>query len=201
MGMDEAAFGAVERAIRGSMTAEQCVRIERLARETVASRALEALIGEKVVDLAASRRCPHCGTVGIVKHGRDENGQQRFRCRSPLGCGRTFNALTNTPLARMRKPEVWLAYAEALGERRSLDWVHEHLGIARLTAWRWRHRLLTPLANGPAQMLSGIVEADETYFLRPSKGIVAGSAAIRRKTGGCRTVLAPPRQPDTRSGQ
>src|SRR5512143_1358246 len=78
MGMDEAAFGAVERAIRGSMTAEQCVRIERLARETVASRALEALIGEKVVDLAASRRCPHCGTVGIVKHGRDENGQQRF---------------------------------------------------------------------------------------------------------------------------
>jgi transposase-like protein len=170
MGMDEAAFGAVERAIRGSMTAEQCVRIERLARETVASRALEALIGEKVVDLAASRRCPHCGTVGIVKHGRDENGQPRFRCRLPLGCGRTFNALTNTPLARMRKPEVWLAYAEALGERRSLDWVHEHLGIARLTAWRWRHRLLTPLANGPAQMLSGIVEADETYFLRSFKG-------------------------------
>ena len=25
--------------------------------------------------------------------------------------------------------EVWLAYAEALGERRSLDWVHEHLKI------------------------------------------------------------------------
>ena len=70
--MDEAAFGAVERAIRGSMTAEQCVRIERLARETVASRALEALIGRKVVDLAESRRCPHCGTVGIVKHGRDK---------------------------------------------------------------------------------------------------------------------------------
>src|SRR5512133_2959333 len=70
----------------------------------------------------------------------------------------------------MRKPEVWLAYAEALGERRSLDWVHEHLGIARLTAWRWRHRLLTPLVNGPAQMLSGIVEADETYFLRSFKG-------------------------------
>ena len=50
------------------------------------------------------RDVPHCGTVGIVKHGRDENGQQRFRCRLPLGCGRTFNALTNTPLARMRKP-------------------------------------------------------------------------------------------------
>src|SRR5512147_2009455 len=61
MGMDEAAFEAVERGIRGAMAAEQCVRIERLARETVASRALEALIGEKVVDLAESRRCPQCG--------------------------------------------------------------------------------------------------------------------------------------------
>src|SRR3954451_11586591 len=92
------------------MTAEQCVRIERLARATAASQALEALIGEKVVDLTASRRCPHCGAVGVVKHGLDDNGQQRFRCRPPLGCGRTFNALTGTPLARMRKPEIWLAY-------------------------------------------------------------------------------------------
>ena len=119
--MDDLSLGAVEWAIRHSMTAEQCVRIERLARATAASQALQALIGEKVVDLTASRRCPHCGAVGVVKHGLDDTGQQRFRCRPPLGCGRTFNALTGTPLARMRKPEVWLAYAEALGERRSLD--------------------------------------------------------------------------------
>jgi transposase-like protein len=168
--MDDTAFGAVERAIQHSMTAEQCVRIERVARATAASQALEALIGGKVVDLTDSRRCPHCDAVAIVKHGLDDNGQQRFRCRLPLGCGRTFNALTKTPLARMRKPEVWLAYAEALGERRSLDWIHEHLGIARLTAWRWRHRLLAPLTTQPAPTLSGIVEADETYFLRSFKG-------------------------------
>jgi transposase-like protein len=168
--MDELALGAVEWAIRHSMTAEQCVRIERLARATAASQALEALVGEKVVDLTGSRRCPHCGAVGVVKHGLDDTGQQRFRCRPPLGCGRTFNALTGTPLARMRKPEIWLAYAEALGERRSLDWIHEHLGIARLTAWRWRHRLLAPLTLQPAPMLSGIVEADEAYFLRSFKG-------------------------------
>ena len=43
--MDELALGAVEWAIRHSMTAEQCVRIERLAR--AASQALEALIGER----------------------------------------------------------------------------------------------------------------------------------------------------------
>ena len=67
--MDDLSLGAVEWAIRHSMTAEQCVRIERLARATAASQALEALIGEKVVDLTDSRRCPHCGAVGVVKHG------------------------------------------------------------------------------------------------------------------------------------
>ena len=168
--MDDLSLGAVEWALRHSMTAEQWVRIERLARATAASEALEALIGEKAVDLTASRRCPHRGAGGVVKHGLDDTGQRRFRCRPPLGRGRTFNALTGTPLARMRKPEVWLAYAEALGERRSLDWIHEHLGIARLTAWRWRHRLPTPLTTQPAPTLSGVVEADETYFLRSFKG-------------------------------
>jgi len=45
--MDDLSLGAVEWAIRHSMTAEQCVRIERLARATAASQALEALIGQR----------------------------------------------------------------------------------------------------------------------------------------------------------
>ena len=77
--MDDLALGAVEWAIRHSMTAEQCVRIERLARATAASQALEALIGEKVVDLTDSRRCPHCGAVGVVKHGLDDTHGQEVR--------------------------------------------------------------------------------------------------------------------------
>ena len=153
------------------MTAEQCVRIERLARETVASGALEALIGEKVVDLAESRRCPQCGTVGIVKHGRDEE----------------WSAAVSLPVAawlwsHLQRVDEYAACTNAQarglaglcrGTQRAAvtrTGFMEHLGIARLTAWRWRHRLLTPLANGPAQMLSGIVEADETYFLRSFKG-------------------------------
>src|SRR5512133_942177 len=106
MDMDEAAFGAVERAIRGSMTSEQCVRIERLVRETMASRALEALIGEEVVDLAESRRCPQCGTVGIVKHGRGREWSAAVSL--PVAAWlRSHLQRADTPLARMRKPEVW----------------------------------------------------------------------------------------------
>ena len=39
------------------------------------------------------------------------DGLRRYRCRT---CRRTFNALTGTSLARLRKKECWLAYGEAL---------------------------------------------------------------------------------------
>lgn len=169
--MDAAAFATIEHAIRTELTAEQCLRVERLARETAAAKAIEALIGQKVLALSERRRCPRCGADGVVRYGHDANGQQRFRCRrAPGGCGKTFNALTGTSLARMRKPETWLAYAQALCEQRSLAWVHDALGIARLTAWRWRHRLLRAVAALPGAKLAGIVEADETFFLRSFKG-------------------------------
>ena len=47
---------------------------------------------------AALGACPHCKGARVVRNGRAD-GLQRFKCR---GCGRTFNALTGTPLARLR---------------------------------------------------------------------------------------------------
>ena len=54
-----------------------------------------------------SRTCPRCGTGNAYRHGRNNDGRLRFRCRPPAqgGCGRTFNELTGTSFARMRKPE------------------------------------------------------------------------------------------------
>ena len=42
-------------------------------------------------------------------------------------------------------------------------------GIAGSTAFRWRHRFLAGI-NSTAEKLTGIVEADETYFLESRKG-------------------------------
>jgi transposase-like protein len=38
---------------------------------------------------------------------------QRYKCR---GCQRSFNALTGTPLARLRQKGKWLAQAEVVRE-------------------------------------------------------------------------------------
>ncbi len=45
--------------------------------------------------------CPHC-PARAIKHGRNRNGSQRWRCKS---CGRTFSEERRPPLSRMRIPE------------------------------------------------------------------------------------------------
>ena len=54
--------------------------------------------------------CPHCASGGVVRHGQAD-GLQRYRCRD---CGKTFNALSGTPMARLRHKGKWLAQAQVL---------------------------------------------------------------------------------------
>ncbi len=77
-------------------------------------------------------------------------GRQHFRCLKAgdtNGCWRTFNALSGTAFASMRKPELWMRYAAELARGTSLTKIVDDvaLPINRLTAWRWRRRLLAAL--------------------------------------------------------
>jgi transposase-like protein len=127
-----------------------------------------------------SRGCPHCAGRDIIAWGR-ANGLTRFRCKA---CGRTFNALTKTPMARLRKRERWLDHARAMIEGRSLSKTAELCGVHPTTAFRWRHRFLgSPAADKP-RALTGIVEADETFILESFKGRWSDLPREPRKRGG-----------------
>jgi transposase-like protein len=65
---------------------------------------------------ARGRPCPRCG-YPRTHHCGQASGLQRFRC---LGCRRSYNALTGTPLARLRKKERWLAYLQCVLESRTV---------------------------------------------------------------------------------
>lgn len=114
----------------------------------------------------AVKCCPHCGCVEIVRNGF-KNGKQRFWCKG--GCGATFNALTGTPLARLRMPEKHIENARCMVEQLSIPDAAERLGVCWETAFRWRHRFMTLLAENPVG-LSGIVEVDETFVRESFKG-------------------------------
>jgi transposase-like protein len=112
-----------------------------------------------------ARRCPHCGGGKSVGRGQAD-GLRRFRCKD---CGKSFNALTGTPLARLRKKEHWLDFGQSLSEGETVAASAERCGVAPSTAFRWRHRFLKAAKNA-TQALSGIVEVDETFILSSRKG-------------------------------
>jgi transposase-like protein len=113
----------------------------------------------------AAQGCPHCASRAVVGWGRS-HGLLRFRCKS---CGRTFNALTKTPMAHLRKKERWLDHARAMIEGKSLAKTAQLCGVHPTTAFRWRHRFLRAPASDKPRMLRGIVEADETFVLESFK--------------------------------
>jgi len=110
--------------------------------------------------------CPHCQSQSFYKWGVRAN-LQRYRCNS---CHKTFNSLTNTPLARLRHKEMWIDYAKDIIDGESIQHAAKHCKVANSTAFRWRHRMLTIPNKLKAQHLNGIVEFDETYFLESQKG-------------------------------
>lgn len=124
--------------------------------------------------------CPHCAAERVVKNGT-ARGLQRFMCRE---CGKTFCALTGTPLAHLHMRGKWLDQAAALRDGLTLCEVAENLNIAVSTAFRWRHRFLELPKTVQAQALIGIAEADETYFLRSNKGQRKDLGRPARKRGG-----------------
>jgi transposase-like protein len=122
--------------------------------------------------LAAVRSsCPHCAGTSLYRHGC-AHGLQRYRCRD---CGKTFNALTGTPLARLRERPRWLDYLDCLFDATSVRKAAGIVGVHRTTSFRWRHRFLTGIEDQPPKRLNGIAEADETFLL-----VTDGNAAYRR---------------------
>jgi transposase-like protein len=147
--------------------------VERLSDEQrmALGRALASASGEpEAVRLleqafAAAPRCPHCAATALQRWGH-ASGLRRYRCTT---CRKTFNALTGTSLARLRKKACWLRYGEALAAGMTLARAAAHCGVHLTTSFRWRHRFLrAPTATREA--LGGVVEADETFFRRPCKG-------------------------------
>ena len=98
----------------------------------------EDALGTTSLERVESQGCPHCAGREVIGWGRS-HGLLRFRCKS---CGRTFNALTKTPMAHLRKKEKWRDHAQAMIEGKSLSKTAKLCGVHPTTAFRWRHRLL-----------------------------------------------------------
>lgn len=110
--------------------------------------------------------CPQCQSTSFHRHGH-AHGLQRYRCRE---CGKTYNALTGTPMAWLRYKAKWLLYADCLLSSYTVRHSALRVGIHKNTSFRWRHRFLALPKTDRPKCLHGITEADEMYFLESEKG-------------------------------
>ncbi len=122
---------------------------------------------------------------------RDEHGKRGAcgECKRPVrcrDCGKTFNALTGTPLARLRERSRWLDYLDCLLGATSVRKAAGIVGVHRTTSFRWRHRFLTGIEDQPPRHLSGIAEADETFLLESRKGERHLDRPPRKRGGAAR---------------
>jgi transposase-like protein len=145
------------------LSGPQRATLLRVLSERSAGASMRELLESQDAD---QRHCPHCKSLHVVVWG-SAHGLHRYRCRD---CRRTFNALTGTPLARLRHKENWLTFAAALQDAVSVRKSAKACGVAPSTAFRWRHRFLRAAKAKQPASLGGIVEADETFFRRSFKG-------------------------------
>jgi transposase-like protein len=128
---------------------------------------------------SAERCCPRCASPNWHRHGH-ANDLQRFRCRD---CGRTYNDLSGTPLARLRLRGKWLDYLDTVLDSKPVRKAASRVGVHRNTAFRWRHRFLEWGKLDRAPQFNGIVEADEMFLLESQKGARKLDRPARRRGG------------------
>lgn len=162
---------------------EQLGDLTQVQREALVEALSAKGSGDEVIGLietrfAAAPACGHCGSAEFKLWG-SASGLKRYHCGV---CGRTFNALTGTPLAGLRSRDKWLDYARALVDGVSLRKAAARADIHLETSFRWRHRFLASAKDKKALAVTGIVEADETFILKSAKGSrkIVGRAPRRR---------------------
>jgi transposase-like protein len=166
---------------------EQAASLSRRQRANLANLLNRAALQEKTVALieaAAAPRlaCPRCRSARLHRHGH-AHGLQRYRC---VDCARTFNALTGTPLARLRHRSKWLSYLDCMLQSGTVRRTAAAVGIHKNTSFRWRHRFLANIKTDRTWPLGGITEADETYLLESQKGSRHLDRPARRRGGRSR---------------
>jgi transposase-like protein len=114
--------------------------------------------------------CPRCGGSARVRWGRTRTSAQRWRCS---GCQATWTGRSDTPLARVHRPDQVAALVRDMIEApqpMSCRRASEVLGLSHHSIWRWRMTIIGALTPEPDDTLAGIVEADEAHQRESRKG-------------------------------
>lgn len=117
--------------------------------------------------------CPYCGSDHVIKHGKDQFGDQRYLCKNSDCKKHTFSLKTNTLLyySKSNKSQ-WLLFFECLFNKDSISTTANKVGICENTVIAWRHKTMYLIYKMlEHNKMTGLVSLDETFFDCVLKGI------------------------------
>jgi len=123
--------------------------------------------------------CPHCGNDQWIRFG-NYRGMQRYRCKS---CNKVFTALTGTSAHWIHSKKKWEIYLDCMLQGLTLHQCAKRAGISYKTSFDWRHKMLRSLKHIGCSKLTGVIEADETFFLSSRQGKKAWGRKPRKRGG------------------
>jgi len=110
--------------------------------------------------------CPKCQSQSIVGQGQYRN-RKRYMCKD---CNSTFNEMSGTVMAGLKKPDKFQQSVELLIDSISIRKVAIKLGISMHTAFDWRHKVLSGLTSVASTKMEGLVECDVKQMSISQKG-------------------------------
>ncbi|MCT4616126.1 MAG: IS1595 family transposase [Marinifilaceae bacterium] len=138
----------------------------RLLKEKIQQREYKKRVSNILETELSKLKCPFCDSKYFIKWGK-RSDLQRYRCK---GCNKTFNSLTKTPLAKLKRKGHWLDYAECIKDGMTLAKSAEICDIHINTAFRWRHRFLSNMKEIKAKKIGGVVESGHLTLKESFKG-------------------------------
>jgi len=135
-----------------------------LKSQEVPNVVLKSILQEVSKDSA--RTCPKCQSQSIIGHGQYRN-RKRYMCKE---CNSTFNEMSDTILAGLKKPDKFQQSVELLIDSISIRKVVIKIGVSIHTAFDWCHKVLSGLTTIIATKMEGLVECDDKQMSISQKG-------------------------------
>ena len=127
--------------------------------------------------ILAKGECLYCKSSNVKKWGR-QSGLQRMRC---FDCGKSFNALTGTPLAHLRKKDEWLKMAAALKDGLTVKDTAKKCNSCISTAFRWRHRFLKAMKSASLRLALRALRRSVSEALARSRRSIGPKSSHSKK--------------------
>lgn len=122
------------------------------------------------IKFADGAHCPFCSNhTQIIKYGKSNNGKQRYKCKN---CNKFFTVTSQSVIQGTHKSiATWKKYISCMMSKMTIRQCAEECNISVRTAFIWRHKILHSLEKMMNEVkLTGVVEADETFFPLSFKG-------------------------------